>query len=106
MIRAVVPILWTSLTTKHPAYKNEQEIRLIAISIRTQIDSHIKIRIRGSELVPYISVPVPKLRQNTTRIVVGPAAAPTAEDGVNHLLRSLNIDTNGIITRSTIPYRT
>lgn len=102
----VMALIWNAITTKHPAYKNEQETRLILINGAEKLESYVKTRVRGSEIIPYIPHKM-KLKASgaITGIVVGPAAAPQAVHGVESLLSSLGIKAKGLVTQSTIPYR-
>lgn len=98
-------LIWYAITTKHPAYKHENEYRLIIVGSPFSLAPHVLTRTRGSDLVSHIALPM-KLRtgRNVTRIVVGPTAPPHAEEAVQNLLRSLDMQ-NAAITRSGIPYR-
>lgn len=100
------PLIWNCLTSKHPAYQHEQEVRLVIMGTPASLAPHIKTRLRGSEIVPYIAHPMP-LRQphNIAEIMVGPAAAADAERTVRTMLNSLGVDTEIEISRSDIPYR-
>ena len=100
------PLIWNCLTSKHPAYQHEQEVRLVIMGTPASLAPHIKTRLRGSEIVPYIAHPMP-LRQphNIAEIVVGPAATVDAERTLCTMLNSLGVDTKIGISRSDIPYR-
>src|SRR6202162_5813588 len=54
--RAVIasPLIWNCLTSKHPAYTHEQEVRLIILGMHDKLRPHIQTRIRGADIVPYI----------------------------------------------------
>ena len=67
---------------------------------------HVRTRFRGSEIVPFISQPMPT-RENfqIAEIVVGPAAPDGTERDLTTMLRSIGIDVNFPIGRSDIPYR-
>jgi hypothetical protein len=106
--RAIIasPLIWNCLTTKHPAYQHEQEVRLIILGLRDQLMPYIKTRLRGSETVPYIMHDMPVRKpHNIGEIVVGPAAPPDAERTVRTFLTSLGGDPNVPVSRSDIPYR-
>jgi hypothetical protein len=97
--------MWNSVTTKHSAYANEKEVRLIILG-HLPLFTKIETRTRRGELVPFIRSPVATQKPgNITRIMIGPAAGPTAEDGVNNLLRAHGIDPTDRVFRSAIPYR-
>jgi hypothetical protein len=100
------PIIWNCLTSKHPAYEHEQEVRLLIMGTPGHLSPHVTTRLRGSEIVPYIAHPMP-LREphHIAEIAVGPAASPDAERTVTTMLASLGLDPNIVISRSDIPYR-
>jgi hypothetical protein len=100
------PLIWNCLTSKHPAYAHEQEVRLIILGLRDKLMPFIATRLRGSEIVPYIVHGTPiREPHNIVEIVVGPAASADAERGVRTMLESLGIDPSVVISRSDIPYR-
>ncbi len=100
------PLIWNCLTSKHPAYAHESEIRLVLMGMPEDLAPHVLTRYRGSEAVPYIEHPMP-LREpgHIVEIMMGPAAPRNAEQEVRALLDSLGLDPNIEITRSEIPYR-
>ena len=100
------PLIWNCLTSKHPAYRNEQEVRLLILGTPARTAPYVKTRTRRAETVPYIAHPLP-LREphNIAEIVVGPAAQADTERTVRDLLSSLGVDPNFPISRSDIPYR-
>jgi hypothetical protein len=108
MARAMIasPLIWNCLTTKHPAYEHEREVRLIILGLRDKLMPYIKTRLRGSEIVPYIEHRM-ALREphSIVEIVVGPAAPVDTERTVLTMLKSLGADPNVPIGRSDIPYR-
>jgi hypothetical protein len=100
------PLIWNCLTSKHPAYEHEQEVRLLIMGVPSRLSAHVTTRLRGSELVPYIAHSMPiREPHHIARIVVGPAAPPDAERTVQTLLTSLGLDPNIPVGRSDIPYR-
>jgi hypothetical protein len=100
-----VPILWNSVTTKHDAYKAEREVRRIIIGHLPRFIS-IETRIRKGELVPFLRSHISTHdKGDIVKIVIGPAAEPTAEDSVKNLLRTQGIDPVRRVVRSKIPYR-
>ncbi len=103
----VVLILSNSLTTKHKAYKNESEVRLIIIGGLEYSDLPIETRSRRSQLVPFIRSPMPLLYSKGAirNIRIGPAADFMAEGGISNLLWPLGIDPTGLVSLSPIPYR-
>ena len=94
-----------SLSLKNKSYKNEKEIRQIMISSNIESQFGTKFRVRGNEIIPYISVPRPIIKPDMiTEIIVGPAAAPHVDQSVRSLLRSKKMDWVKV-TKSQIPYR-
>lgn len=93
------------MTTKHPAYEHEQEVRLVIAGPATNLLPYVKTRLRGSEMVPYIPQPwAAQQPDNVVEIVVGPAAPPDTERTLRKFLSTLGIDFENI-RRSDIPYR-
>jgi Protein of unknown function (DUF2971) len=100
------PLIWLCLTSKHPAYEHEREVRLIIMGTSTYLLPHLTTRLRGSEIVPYIPHPMPfRELEYILEIVVGPAAPADAERTVRTLLNSLGVGPEVHILRSDIPYR-
>jgi hypothetical protein len=100
------PLVWNCLTSKHPAYEHEQEVRLVIMGVAGRLTAHVTTRLRGSEIVPYIAHPMPLREPHyIAEIVVGPAAPPDAERTVRMLCASLGLDPNIPVGRSDIPYR-
>ena len=101
------PLIWNCLTSKHPAYKNEREVRLIITGLQNQLMQYVETRTRNSEIIPYIAHKIPvRDPHNIVEIVVGPASPPGSESSIRAMLASLGIEANIEITRSNIPYRT
>jgi hypothetical protein len=100
------PLIWNCLTSKHPAYEHEEEVRLVILGARSALAPYVKTRLRGSEIVPYIDQPM-QVRDagNVAEIVVGPAAHADTERTVRTLLESLDLDPAIAISQSKIPYR-
>jgi hypothetical protein len=99
------PLIWYSLTAKHHAYRDEDEVRQVLLGAGDDLKPYIQTRVRGSEIVPYVAAPW-RVRHKgmIEEIVVGPAASFGAEEAVIAMLRSCGID--GVkVTRSEIPYR-
>jgi hypothetical protein len=102
----ITALVWNSLTTKHPAYRGEQETRLILLNESTKLGPYVKTRVRGSEIVPYITYPMDLRGQEAIGgIVAGPAAAPQSEHAIRCLFDAQEIDPGDVIRRSKIPYR-
>jgi hypothetical protein len=100
------PLIWNCLTTKHPAYASEREVRLVILGLHDQLMPHIATRLRGSEIVPFIVHHVPlRARDDIAEVVVGPAAPPDAERSLRTMLNSFGVDPNVPVSRSDIPYR-
>jgi hypothetical protein len=101
------PLIWNALTSKHPAYAHEREVRLVILGMRDWFAPVIKTRTRGSEIVPYIPRPM-KMRDpaTITEIVLGPATGADAERSVRTMLASYAMGYDSVkIRRSDIPYR-
>lgn len=100
------PMIWNCLTSKHPAYEHEQEVRLVMMGTPPSVAPFVATRFRGSEIVPYIPQPMPiRVKHKIAEIVVGPAAPPDTERTLRTILRSIGIDWDFPISRSDIPYR-
>lgn len=99
------PLIWNALTSKHPAYEHEQEVRLVMVGTSDKLAPFIKTRARGSDLVPYIPHPWDIREPGAiSEILLGPAAPSDAEETVKALLAGHGV--TGIeIKRSDIPYR-
>jgi hypothetical protein len=107
-VRAIIssPLIWNCLTSKHPAYAHEREVRLIILGLRDRLMPYITTRLRGSEIVPYIVHQTPiREPHNIVEIIVGPAAPPDAERSLHTMLNSLGVNPNVSVSRSDIPYR-
>jgi hypothetical protein len=108
LVRSTIasPLIWNCLTSKHPAYEHEKEVRLIILGQRNNLMPYITTRMRGSEIVPYIAHPR-SIREpdNIVEIVVGPAAGIDAARSVRTMLDSFGVDPNVLVSRSDIPYR-
>jgi hypothetical protein len=108
LVREIIarPLMWNCLTSKHPAYEHEQEVRLLIMGTPQRLSPYITTRLRGSEIVPYIPHQMPLREPNhIAEIVVGPAAPADAERTVRTMLTSLGLDPNIAVGRSDIPYR-
>lgn len=100
------PLIWNCLTSKHPAYEHEQEVRLVMMGMPATVSPFVTTRFRGSEIVPYIAQPMPlRVEHKIAEIVVGPAAPRDTERTVRAMLRSIGIGWDFPISRSDIPYR-
>jgi hypothetical protein len=102
----MVLLTWNCLTSKHPAYADEREVRLVIMGTRESLSAHVQTRLRGSEIVPYIAHSMP-LREplHIAEIVVGPAAPADTKRDARTMLRSLGMDADFPIEKSLIPYR-
>lgn len=99
------PLIWNALTSKHPAYEHEREVRLVMAGTSDTLAPFVKTRARGSDLVPYIPHPWDVREPGAVvEILVGPAAPPAAEEAVMALLAGYGI-TGVEVGRSDIPYR-
>jgi hypothetical protein len=100
------PILWQAITSKHEAYANEKEMRLIILGGKENLRPYVETRIRASEFVPFIRSAMPVRDAGAiAEIVIGPAASEMAEDGLRIMLESMNVDHAHIVNLSKIPYR-
>jgi len=105
-VELAAPIIFNSMTSKHPAYVNERETRVLLVNDIAKLTPYIKTRVRGSELVPYIPMKMSlKTPGSITMVRVGPAGLPGAEDGVEKLLGAQGLPVAGLVSRSSIPYR-
>ncbi|MEY4879112.1 MAG: hypothetical protein RJB62_581 [Pseudomonadota bacterium] len=108
LIKRVIasPIIFNCLTSKHPAYEHESEVRLLIVGALGAFMPYVTTRLRGSEIIPYI--PQPMLVQSRgaiTEIVVGPAAPPGTERDLGIMLKRFGLEYEVEIKRSEIPYR-
>ena len=106
MVRELMAtLIWRSLTTKHPAYEHEQEVRLVIAGTPSRLSPYVVTRLRGSEMVPYIPQPwIAREPGNVAEIVIGPAGPPDTERTLWKFLSTLGMDFESI-RRSDIPYR-
>jgi hypothetical protein len=99
------PLIWNALTSKHPAYKHEQEVRLLMMGTTDMLAPFIMTRSRGTEIVPYIPYPWNVREPGAiVEVLVGPAAPHGAEDAVRVMLATYGLK-DVAIERSEIPYR-
>jgi len=99
-------MIFTSLTTKHEGYRHEQEVRLIILGQDKNLKPHVSTRARGSEIVPFVKSDMPiQSKDSIAEIVIGPAAADTADEFVSNLLKPFHPDPQSVIRHSVIPYR-
>jgi hypothetical protein len=105
-VQLAISVLFNCVTTKHPAYAQEQETRLILTKDIRHTPADIETRNRGDDVVRFIRLKMPlRAPGNLSGIVVGPAAPPEAENECRRLLGELGIDAEGLVSRSDIPYR-
>jgi hypothetical protein len=102
-----VRILWNSITSKHQAYEHEREIRIVVIGHRAGKKGAVKFRARGSEVIPYVSLPMHlEEKQLIDRIVIGPAASHTMNHAIEELLYNKRLFRGlEMLHRSDVPYR-
>ncbi len=96
------PLIWNCLTTKHPGFRSERELRLVLLGMPSELAPMVRFRSRFGVDVPYIPYPFDR-QVEISRIVVGPAAPEGSGEFVRELLREL--DMNVRVIRSDIPYR-
>jgi len=98
-------LLWCALTTKHPAYAREEEVRLIIMGTAARLLAVTRTRTRAGELVPYVAHPwAIQQPDDLAEIIIGPAAAPDTERSLHTLLATRGLQ-GGKTERSDIPYR-
>lgn len=91
-----------SLFVKHPAFKEESELRL------TTTSSAPRHRVRRDAIVSYVPIPISTLPQipSLVEIVLGPLASDRAEMGLRDLLATNRYpDGEPLVRRSEIPFR-
>lgn len=97
-----------ALLSKHPAYKNEQEYRLLVSGPRESISrcDHHRLRERSGEIVGYLDLPISSWRQPgiLSHIRLGPAASDELMDQLRVALVTLGIPVPEI-DKSDTPYR-
>jgi hypothetical protein len=105
LFRTTIELKDLILLTKHPAFADERELRLVS-------ESHeISHRTRDSSVIPYHRIPLSEPttdegQQLLSRIVLGPSTSPTAREGVVSLLRSCDYDPEKVnVVPSGIPFR-
>lgn len=104
--RLAVQMIPNSLSVKHEAYQHEREVRLFIPGEHRNLTTHVSTRSRGGDIVPFIKSPMPiQASGSIVEIVIGPAAADSAEDGVCSLLKPFHNAPDSIVHRSAIPYR-
>jgi hypothetical protein len=98
-------LVWCALTTKHPAYAREEEVRLIIMGTVPRLLAVTQTRTRAGEIVPYIAHPwAIQQPDDLAEIVIGPAAPPDTERSLRTLLATRGLQ--GVkVERSDIPYR-
>jgi hypothetical protein len=73
-------LIWNALTTKHPAYEREEEVRMSIMGTTAALLSVTRTRTRAGEIVPYIAHPwAVQGPKDVAEIVIGPAAPADAE---------------------------
>lgn len=101
---AAEALILKSIASKHSAYKNEEEVRLVLIGQRQIFSKVTRVRTRGPELVPYIARPLP-IKANLFQIVAGPGSHPDSVRTTRDLLEENGVRRPQIVFRSSIPYR-
>lgn len=101
-----VDILFNAISTKHPAYQTEREVRLIMVTDASHAGPITATRPSGSRLVPFVKIDMPiRAPGNVSEIVIGPAADGEAEHAVKSMLNRFGLASGIQVRRSTIPYR-
>jgi hypothetical protein len=77
-------LIWRSLTSKRDCFASESELRYVTLNIQERFDGKVQTLPNGRR---YIKYPLAlKTPSNVVEILVGPNAAPDAEDTVRALL--------------------
>lgn len=104
-VQLSVPLLWNSFSSKDLSYKQEKEVRLMAVK-RAGDRSGVFTRARRGEEVHYVKVSVPlRDRRDFSRVVIGPYAHPEAPLVIKKFLELYGIGSASLLHRSRIPYR-
>jgi hypothetical protein len=96
-------LVWHALTSKHHAYENEREVRVLMMGSGSVLEPSTKTRMRGSaEFVPYIALAWPVREPgNIVEVVAGPAATAQVAERL--------LATSGLpdvaVNPSAVPYR-
>jgi hypothetical protein len=99
------PLIWNCITSKHIAYENEREVRLVLMNQTENVAPYVRSRRRGGKIVPYIPHPFPVREPGAIQeIVIGPAAGADAGKRVQRMLEEHGL-TGVAVRRSSIPYR-
>jgi hypothetical protein len=102
--QAAQDVVAVALFTKHPAFEDEREIRLLVDATQP------KHRVRGDEVVPYVPVALPHVGNggivpSLREILLGPLTSARSEVGLREFLISIGYgDKDVSITRSEIPF--
>jgi hypothetical protein len=96
------PLIWNCLTTKHPGFRTERELRLILLGNPEYLAPVTRHRTRDGVEVPYIPYPFDR-KVDVAKVVIGPAAPAGTRKFVRELLRDLGMPAR--ISQSNIPYR-
>jgi Protein of unknown function (DUF2971) len=108
LARSVVaaPLIWNSLTCKHPGYQHEAEMRLVILGQASHFRGKLSKRTRNGKTVPYIPYDV-RLRELgiLAEIVIGPAAPSGAATKIKRMLKAAGVTYSVPVRHSAIPYR-
>jgi hypothetical protein len=96
-------LVWHALTSKHHAYENKREVRVMMMGSGSMLKPATKTRMRGSaEFVPYFALAWPVREPgNIVEVVAGPAATAQVAERL--------LATSGLpdvaVNPSGVPYR-
>jgi len=98
-------LIWNALTTKHPGYKREQEVRLVVMGTVNALAPAVQARQRNDKAIPFIAHPWPARGPGQiAEILIGPAMQEVDEREIRQFLVNQGV-TDVPIIRSDIPYR-
>jgi hypothetical protein len=105
-ILLTTPLLWNALSTKHQAYRNERERRVVILGESGKVQKFTDTRTRGSSLVPFIKRKMDlRTPGSIAEVVIGPAAHRDARHALHSLLVRFDLIDYVKIRSSAIPYR-
>ena len=100
-------VIMEVLTAKHPAYRSEEEVRLVITAPRQTCATLIKQRVRPltGQIVPYFAEKMPLLGNGIHEVVIGPAAPTSTDQAVRAILAKHKLNGTALVKASTIPFR-
>lgn len=94
------PTIWNALTTKHPGYQTEREVRLVKLGLKSEYE---KIELRNERGATYVPYRFDRSKM-VVKVVLGPDAPEEGIDLVNAYLSRLGMPKIPVV-KSTLPYR-